>query len=334
MMNGYCYLALLSLTLACPQAAAQGAVDLGAPDPTKVVGPDSCAKCHGAELAQWKQTPHAQTFEQLHRLPEAKAIADRLGGGSIKRNDTCVECHYTQQQVRGRDRVVAGVSCESCHGAARDWLEMHADYGGAGITRETESPAHRQQRRDRSIAAGMNNPSNLYLVARQCLSCHTAPNERLVNVGGHKPGTTDFELVSWSQGKVRHNFLSGAGQNAPSPLPRIRLMYVVGLMADLEMSLRATAGATEAATFGQTAAARAADRKQRLWEVQRRLNDPRVAAALAPLADLELRLGAGDEIRAAADAVGAAAFEFARDADGAQMQAIDDLLPPPSSYKY
>ena len=185
-------------------AAAAGFIQC---DPAKVLGPDSCTKCHENEMLSWRETPHFATFETLHRMPEAKAIADRLGLRSVKRNDECTKCHFTVQEEHGRERVIAGVSCESCHGAGRDWIELHADYGGPTITRAMESPEHRAERIEKSIAAGMNNPANLYLVARQCLACHTSPNERLVNVGGHAAGTPDFELVAWSQGKVRHNFL-------------------------------------------------------------------------------------------------------------------------------
>jgi hypothetical protein len=302
-------------------------------DPATVLGPDTCTRCHQAETTQWMQTPHYRTFDTLHRTPEAKAIADRLGLRSIKRDPTCVSCHYTPQLQGDRERLVAGVSCESCHGGARDWLERHADYGGPNVTRATESPEHRQARREASVAAGMNNPSNLYLVARQCLSCHTVPNESLVNVGHHKAGTTEFELVAWSQGKVRHNFVSADGHANPTSTPeRLRVMYVVGIMADLEASLRATAEATEVANFAQTSAARAADRKQRLWQVQRLIDNPSVAKALAAVAQIELKLGNRDQLLEAASAVGQAAYEFA-ETDGSTLSAIDSLLPSPSQYK-
>src|SRR5690606_3286218 len=128
-------------------------------DPAKVMGPESCTKCHEAEMLSWRETPHFATFETLHRMPEAKAIADRLGLRSVKRNDECTKCHSTIQEEHGRDRVIAGVSCESCHGAGRDWIEMHADYGGPTITKALETPAHRAERIEKSIAAGMNNPA-------------------------------------------------------------------------------------------------------------------------------------------------------------------------------
>jgi hypothetical protein len=298
-----------------------------------VVGHETCIKCHEAELKQWMQTPHYRTFDVLHRTPEAKAIAEKMGLRSIKRNDTCVTCHYTRQAEGSRIRVVAGVSCESCHGGAKDWLSLHADYGGPNATRESESPAHRRQRRSASIAAGMNNPANLYLVARQCLSCHTVPDERLVNVGGHQAGTADFEFVAWSQGSVRHNFLRSSGTvNAVSDAPRLRVMYVVGIMADLESSLVAVSKATEVATFGQASGARAARAKHRLWEVQRRIDHPLVAQALDAVAQLELTLGNESAVLAAADRVAAAAYMFA-EVDGESLAAIDELLPSPREYK-
>jgi hypothetical protein len=231
-------------------------------------------------------------------------------------------------------RVVSGVSCESCHGAAADWLATHADYGGEHVTKAMETPAHRQQRVEQSIAAGMNNPHNLYLIARQCYNCHTVPNESLVNVGGHVAGSQDFELVAWSQGIVRHNFLrtGGAANGELSPAD-LRVMYIVGVLADLEYSLRAVASATEKAAFGVTSAQRAAGMKQRLHEIQELVDDPLLAPAVEAVATVELRLGNSAAIVAAADAVGQAAYTFAAEADGKGLSAIDPLLPQPGQYK-
>lgn len=302
-------------------------------NPASVIGPDTCTKCHESEMKQWMQTPHYRTFDTLHRTPEAKAIADKLGLRSIKRNETCLTCHYTRQIESGRERIVAGVSCESCHGGAKDWLNLHADYGGPNVTREMETDAHRVMRREQSIAMGMNNPTNVYLIARQCLSCHTVPDENLVNVGGHKAGTDEFELVAWSQGSLRHNFVrSNGATNASSDANRLRVMYVVGTMADLEASLRAVAKATNASQYGQASAARAARAKQRLWEIQRRIDNPIVGKALDAVAELQLTLGNESAILAAADAVGQAAYEMA-EIDGATIAGVDPMLPLPSQYK-
>jgi hypothetical protein len=304
------------------------------PDASKVVGADQCAKCHQPEVQQWMRTPHFATFETLHRQPRAKEIADKLGLQSIKRNDVCTQCHYTLQQQDGRERVVAGVSCESCHGGALNWLTLHADYGGTGITRATESAEHRAKRVKDSIAQGMNNPHNIYLIARQCYDCHTVPNEKLVNVGGHLAGSQDFELVAWSQGMVRHNFVrTGGTTNAALSPEGLRVMYVVGVMTDLEYSLRAVANATDKATYGVTSAQRAARMKKRLHEIQRLVNEPLLQPALDAVATVELRLGNKEAINAAADAVGKSAHEFADQADGKRLTAVDSMLPPPSQYK-
>jgi hypothetical protein len=304
------------------------------PDPTKIVGPDECAKCHENEVQQWMKTPHFATFDALHRTPRAKEIAERLGERSIKRSRVCTQCHYTESQQEGRVRVVAGVSCESCHGGAADWLTFHSDYGGPGIAKEAESAAHRAKRVEESIARGMNNPHNIYLIARQCYDCHTVPHERLVNAGGHVAGSEDFELVAWSQGMVRHNFLrTGDTTNATLTPAQLRVMFVVGVMTDLEYSLRAVAAATERATFGTTSAGRAARMKQKLHEIQRLIDEPLLEPALEAVASVELRLGNAAAIVAAADAIGDAAYQFAEQADGERLAAIDALLPPPSDYK-
>jgi formate-dependent nitrite reductase cytochrome c552 subunit len=304
------------------------------PDGAKIVGSDTCAKCHQAEVQQWMKTPHFATFDSLHRLPRAKEIADRLGERSIKRSAVCTQCHYTEQDQGGRMRVVAGVSCESCHGGAADWIATHADYGGEGVSKENETPEHKAQRTAHSIAHGMNNPHNIYLIARQCYDCHTVPDESLVNVGQHMAGSKDFELVAWSQGIVRHNFLrTGSAANGALSPAELRVMYVVGVLTDLEYSLRAVAQANDKANFGVTSAQRAARMKQRLHEIQRIVDDPLLVPALDAVAKVELRLGNAEAIRAAADAVGTAAYKFADEADGNRLAAIDPMLPEPKQYK-
>jgi hypothetical protein len=304
------------------------------PDPAKIVGSDQCAKCHQPEVQQWMRTPHFATFDTLHRSPQAKQIADRLGLRSIKRSDVCTGCHYTQQSQGGRLRVVAGVSCESCHGGAADWLALHADYGGENVTKAMETTEHRAKRLEESIALGMNNPHNIYLIAKQCYDCHTVPDESVVNVGGHLAGSQDFELVAWSQGLVRHNFLrTGGATNAELSPAELRVMYVVGVLTDLEYSLRAVATATQKATFGVTNAQRAARMKRRLHELQKLVNEPLVQPALEAVATVELRLGNRAAIVAAADAVGKAAYKFADEADGNRLAALDPLIPQPSQFK-
>ena len=123
-------------------------------DPTKIMTADTCAQCHLNEIKVWKGTPHYRTFEELNRRPEAKEICRKMGLRSAKRSDVCIDCHFTTQEKNGRIKPVSGISCESCHGAAKDWVNVHNNYGGPTVTKDTETPEHRQQRWTDSVANG------------------------------------------------------------------------------------------------------------------------------------------------------------------------------------
>ena len=303
-------------------------------DPSKVNTAETCAKCHSNEVQTWKQTPHYKTFEQLSRNPEAKQICSNLGLRSVKRSDVCIDCHFTTKEIDGRVKAIAGVSCESCHGASVDWLSVHNDYGGPLATKEDETPEHRAMRLDESTSLGMRNTSDLYLIASSCYQCHTVPNERLVNVGGHNTGSDDFELVRWSQGTVRHNFLRTNGEyNAQSTSGRLRVMYVVGLIADLEFSTRATANATEKTTYGLRVANRAAKAAVKLYQVQQKIDNAFVQSALEAFAGAELRVNNRASLLVTADQIQVAGRQFARSSNGSELAAIDEFLPDPSTYK-
>lgn len=306
-------------------------------DPHRVLGNQTCVKCHAAEVAVWKQTPHAKTFDELHRRPEARKIAANLGVQSIKYDGRCVACHYTQQAdaANGHElTAISGVSCESCHGPARDWLEVHHDYGGVNVTRQSESPVHRQQRLQRSVALGMRNPANLYLMAQSCYRCHTVGDEELVNVGGHTAGSLDFEMVSWSQGLVRHNFVRSDGKvNEVSSRERLRVMFVAGMIADLESSLRAVATATEKATYGLTVAKRADRAAKRLKSVQAKVNHPRLAEVLKVYGAVKLKLNNQAQLTAAANEVSKLGYAFAEETDGTDLAGIDPYVPAAKKWK-
>ena len=303
-------------------------------DPSKVNTAETCAKCHSNEVQTWKQTPHFQTFEQLSRNPEAKQICSNLGLRSVKRSDVCIDCHFTTKEIDGRVKAIAGVSCESCHGASVDWLSIHNDYGGPLATKEDETPEHRAMRLDESTSLGMRNTRDLYLIASSCYQCHTVPNERLVNVGGHNAGSDDFELVRWSQGMVRHNFLRTDGEyNAQSSSSRLRVMYIVGLIADLEFSTRATANATEKTTYGLKVANRAAKAAVKLYEAQQKIENAFVQSALEAFSGAELRINNRASLLAVADQIQVAGRQFAMSSDGSELAAIDRFLPDPSTYK-
>lgn len=303
-------------------------------NPHNVVGAERCDKCHASEVRVWKQTPHHTTFQTLHRKPEAKQIAERLGIASFKTDSACVQCHYTMQHTASGMDAISGVSCESCHGAAKDWVEVHSDYGGTGATREMESPEHRLQRLRQSISAGMRNPINVYLLAQSCYRCHTVPDENLVNVGGHNVGSLDFEIVSWSQGTVRHNFVRSDGaSNDKSDQNRLRQMFVSGMIADLEFSLRATAEATQKADFGINAAKRASRAAKRIAAAQKVLEQPLLNEVLAVYKSVKLRLNNHDQLVEAAEKINSLGIRFAATVPGSDLADMDRFIPPENRWK-
>lgn len=302
-------------------------------DPKKIITAANCAKCHASEVEVWKHTKHFRTFDELHRSPRAKEIAQKMGVSSIKRSTVCTQCHYTLQDDAGTAKTMSGISCESCHGAAKDWAPLHNDYGGPGVTRLTESPEHREDRIRNSVSAGMRNPHNLYLIARSCLGCHTVPDEKLVNVGGHDAGSEDFDFVAWSQGKVKHNFLSHDGKNVPTSSEKLRVMHVIGLVADLEFSVRATAEATAKSKYGMTVAQRAVTVALKLDAIQQKLQSATLGEIIQAFAAAQLRTQNSSSLLAIADEIRILGTRLSDELDGSTMNFLDQQIPPPSKYK-
>ena len=125
---------------------------------------------------------------------------------------TCARSATTRSRIRtGEMRVVAGVSCESCHGGggrlARDArrLRRRGRHEGDGVGRASREAGRGKHRpgHEQSAQHLSHRPAVLRLP-------HGA-ERALVNVGGHLAGSQDFELVAWSQGMVRHNFVRTGG---------------------------------------------------------------------------------------------------------------------------
>jgi hypothetical protein len=323
--SGWLLLAIIGLVSA-RQASAS-------PDPMKVQGPESCGECHKQEVEAWKLTHHFATFNDMHRTDDAKAIAEKMGIHRIKSESLCLDCHYTSKQTADGVQVIAGVSCESCHSAAHDWINIHNDYG-KGFTKATEPADHKSARIAAALKAGMLRPDDIYSVAENCYKCHIVKDEKLVNVGGHTAGSADFSLVSYSQGEVRHNFLDSGGKlNADDPPARLRMLYAVGTLLDLEYSLRAVARSTEKATYALTYAHRVKAVKAALAKINELAPTKEIGDVLAATAGISLKLNNADELNGAADKVQALAQAFAAAHNGSDLAALDPLLPGPDTYK-
>lgn len=315
----------LSLVLSGPVLAAVPAAE--------VAGPESCAECHVEEIEAWKRTKHRKTLNELPRRKETTGMLLRLGLTNIKTERQCANCHFLGKIIDDEYQTVAGIACESCHGAAADWVKTHGDYG-KGITKDTESPEHREARLAQAAAAGMITPANLYALGATCYGCHIVPDEKITNTGGHPVGSPGFNLLTWSQGEVRHTILHTGNKANPEATPeRRRELFVVGCILEVEYGFRAVARATERAGYGVTQARRADAARQLLEKIQALAPTPELAEIVAVARATGLRLNNAEALTAAAEKISGLGRTFAARVKGAQLAGIDALLPGPELSK-
>jgi len=258
---------LVAFVVVGPAAKADGAL-----------GFKACEKCHEAEVNVWKKTKHFTSYKKVHKAKAAKKILKAVGEKRMKKTALCANCHYT---IGGKkNKAMAGPGCESCHGNASGWVEVHNNYG-PDTKREAETDAHRQERYAKSTAAGMIWPREIYDVASNCMSCHGLANENLPGdkaatmlENGH-PLNPDFELVAYSQGTVRHRFYPPSiKENKEMSKAEMSVLYVVGQAAALVSATEAL-GKTDNAKYKAAQEKRIATAKSALAAV------PEAAALVA-----------------------------------------------------
>ncbi len=99
------------------------------------IGATSCKACHkakskGEQYPIWKRSPHAQAYQTL-LSEESKALAKKLGVKSPPEEaKECLKCHVTgydaKPELLGKKySKEEGITCESCHGPAKDWKKPH-----------------------------------------------------------------------------------------------------------------------------------------------------------------------------------------------------------------
>ena len=268
----------------------------------------------------------------MPRKAEAKKISEKMGLRRIKSESLCLNCHFTVQQKNTRVEAISGISCESCHSAGRDWIKVHS--GFSGKTAQTESKAEEAARWKLADSKGMIRPRLLYQLARNCYSCHVVPQEDLVNKGGHKPGSS-FELVSWSQGEVRHNTWHSKGkENLAADAPRKRMLYLVGLGVELETGLRAIGKATARKTYAFAMAKRVDRARKQLAAAAKAAPDvPEISGMVEFAHSAGLRLKNDQKLTAAADGVSKLLAKITEKYDGSTMAGLDSLIPGPDKFK-
>jgi cytochrome c554/c'-like protein len=310
-------------------SAADGTV---ASDLSKIVGPNACAECHKQEAEAWKGTHHFQTFREMPRRKEANEIAARMGVQRIRSEGLCLTCHYTVQEKENKKQAIAGISCESCHSAGEDWIKVHS--GFSGKTEKTEAKAEQEARWKLAESKGMIRPSSLYRLAKNCYGCHVVPQEDLVNKGGHPAGSA-FELVSWSQGEVRHNTWRSKGkENVPAGAARKRMLYLVGLGVELETGIRAVSRATARRLYAFEMAKRVdRARKQLAVAAKAAPGVPEIAQMVEYAYSAGLKLNNERALTTAADGVSKLLASITAKYDGSTMAGLDALIPGPDKFK-
>jgi len=172
-------------------------------------GPSKCVTCHdhSRQATKWqKEEPAAfgvkAHFNTRKQLDGAKSgtYAKAIGlADPYDLKGSCVKCHATVF----RGDANAGVSCESCHGAASGYLDVHQVKGS----------------RAKSVAAGLKDlrekPS---AIARVCVDCHVTPDRRLAAAGhpsgsAFDAGASLQKIVHWT---IAYNYaqVSAAGKAA------------------------------------------------------------------------------------------------------------------------
>jgi hypothetical protein len=324
-------------------------------DASRVEGHFKCVDCHKQEVKAWLQSKHAtRAFDMLRTAETAQEYAEKLDirPADIATKSMCVHCHATPTRTStGLHDVINGVSCESCHNASGGddgWLNSHAVYGPIGTRRGQESAAHYARRRESSSKAGQLRSSDLYGLVKRCYQCHVVGDETLAEAG-HDHGE-GFEFVAKASGEVRHNFFlepslnaavatlwtdpmhHGAGRQAAG---RKRVMFVVGQLVDLEVSLRNLATASEENDFTDMMQDRIEDALETLAEdLLEELEDTElplvreatdaVTPVFESLDDDGFQPEEKESYIQAADRVGSAARRFA-ERDGNGLTEIDDL---------
>jgi hypothetical protein len=166
---------------------------------TEFVGAIGCrsSSCHGGagpnreQFTIWTtQDFHAKAFVILTDARSAR-IAETVGGGDAPNNSRCTVCHspfhsVAQSRLGPTAHADEGVSCETCHNAAADWVRGH--------TRPDWTYAMR-------VSAGMRDLRSLYVRANTCVACHQNIDNAILKAG-HP--TMVFELDSQSTNQPRH----------------------------------------------------------------------------------------------------------------------------------
>lgn len=160
------------------------------------------AQCHGSieeprdnnqirgdEYHVWSTDPHANAFATLshqssHHILHNLGVTDESGHPREDRQEefqkqwqNCLGCHETNQHLatphepaRHPDIFREGISCESCHGDATNWLHLH-------YRDEWQKSMSADQKTQLGFIGGYDTAARI----RQCSTCHVGSSQGDVN---------------------------------------------------------------------------------------------------------------------------------------------------------
>jgi hypothetical protein len=228
------------------------------PEQPKYTGPGSCASpsCHGGvreispevsrqqnlyyvqqnEYSIWVvKDKHARAFSVLSN-DVAKRISRLMDLKPPDQEPRCLGCHSLNPPEAERARTFGdltdGVSCESCHGPASNWLGKHTE----------KDWTHEQ-----SVAVGMKDLRSTANRTENCLRCHIGNKDYAVDHELIAAGHPDlvFELTSYTAAMPKHWQEAGEKPNAtPDPWYEVRALAASEAVQLKEQLLRVSRNAT------------------------------------------------------------------------------------------
>lgn len=177
--------------------------------PPRHLGVASCAAsaCHGKIAAQagamvdlneyrtWLLSDrHSQAFRILQSA-KSGAIASKLGIADASTANECLDCHADNVPAASQGEkflLSDGVGCESCHGAAQNWIGSHSKAGA---------------RHAENVDRGLVPLERAQVRAQVCLACHAGDSRRFVThtliAAGHP--RLRFELETYTANMPAHH---------------------------------------------------------------------------------------------------------------------------------
>lgn len=311
-------------------------------DSNQVLGVENCAECHEKENEVWAKTKHATSLKEISRHEKSKALKKLLGTKRVTREENCVRCHFTNAYIakkrnlpgaepaKPKLKTIEAVSCEFCHGEAKEWGPVHGDYGGKKITKKMETSEHRRQRLEKMKKFSIVGRNNLYAMTKRCFSCHITDDEKIVNSKEHPILSKDFEMVAWSQGDMRHNlWFSDGKENVLAPIEKQRLYYILSKTVSLEMFLRALAKSDVKGLYSESFEQQIGKVKQELATIVD-LGGPTEITATNKIT---IDNATPSDLLRFADDVAKLSKNIEAKYDGKKLSSIDSLLPKQKNYK-